>query len=80
MKKLYSLLSGFLFVSQIVAMMCAVERPAYGYVDPGSGLLAVQILSTTFAGMIFILRRKLRSIFGHVMGYHRSGSDKVNKR
>ncbi len=80
MKKLYSLLSGFLFISQILAIICAVERPAYGYVDPGSGLLAVQILGTTFAGMIFILRRNLRSIFGHVMGYRRSGGEKANKR
>jgi len=48
---------------QILAVLGALEQPAYAYVDPGSGLLALQILSTTFAGFIFILRRRVHQFF-----------------
>jgi hypothetical protein len=46
-----------------LALLCVLAQPAYAYVDPGSGLFALQIISTTFAGMIFMLRRRLRSLF-----------------
>jgi hypothetical protein len=46
----------------ILAAVCAVAQPAYAYVDPGSGLLACQIISTTFAGMVFMLRRRLHEL------------------
>lgn len=50
----------------ILAVLCALAQPAYAYVDPGSGLFALQIVSSTFAGMIFLLRKRLRSVFGKV--------------
>jgi hypothetical protein len=54
---------------QIMAVLCALTKPAYGYVDPGSGLLAFQMLSTTFAGAVFMVRKRLRFFFGkHVFG------------
>jgi hypothetical protein len=57
-------------VLQILAVLGAVEKPAYAYVDPGSGLLAFQILSTTFAGFIFILRRRVHLFFkGIIRGF-----------
>jgi hypothetical protein len=46
----------------ILAVISAVAQPAYAYVDPGSGLLAFQILSTTFAGMVFMMRRRLHAL------------------
>jgi hypothetical protein len=49
------------------AILCALAQPAYAYVDPGSGLFAFQIISTSFAGMVFILRRRLRSLFSSMM-------------
>ena len=55
-------------VLQIVAVLCALAQPAYAYVDPGSGLLAFQIISTTFAGMIFMLRRRLRAVLRLMTG------------
>jgi len=33
-------------------------------VDPGSGLFALQVMSTTVAGVIFVIRRRLRMLFG----------------
>jgi hypothetical protein len=47
---------------QVLIVFFALTQPAYAYVDPGSGLFAFQIVSTTFAGMIFILRRRLRKL------------------
>lgn len=48
---------------QILAVLCALEQPAYAYVDPGSGLLAFQVLSTTFAGCVFMVRKRLHRFF-----------------
>jgi len=48
---------------QMLAVLGAVEKPAYAYVDPGSGLLAFQLLSTTLAGFVFILRRRVHQFF-----------------
>ncbi len=46
----------------IVLECCA--RPAYGYTDPGTGLLALQLLGTTFAGVGFVVRRRIRQFIG----------------
>jgi hypothetical protein len=54
---------GVLMVFQVLAVLCALAQPAYAYVDPGSGFLALQMISTTFAGMIFMARKRLRSFF-----------------
>jgi hypothetical protein len=53
-----------LSIIQILAVLCSLAQPAYAYVDPGSGLFTLQIISTTFAGIIFFIRRKFRCLFG----------------
>lgn len=63
MRKLFAALLGVLTVFQVVAVLNALAQPAYAYVDPGSGLLAFQMVSTTFAGMIFMARKRLVSLF-----------------
>lgn len=60
----YAVIVHSLFVIQILAVLCALAQPAYAYVDPGSGLLAFQVISTTFAGIIFLIRRNVRRLFG----------------
>jgi len=60
---LYAPLAFSLMTLQVLALLGALEQPAYAYVDPGSGLLALQILSTTFAGFIFIIRKRVRQFF-----------------
>jgi hypothetical protein len=64
LKRAYRALILSLTVLQFAAILCALSKPAYGYVDPGSGLLAFQMISTTLAGAIFIVRRRLRMIIG----------------
>lgn len=49
---------------EILVLLAALAKPAYGYVDPGSGLLAVQVGGSMLAGGLFILRSKLRRLFG----------------
>lgn len=44
---------------QLIAVLCAFTKPAYAYVDPGSGLLALQVASTTMAGVLFFVRKRL---------------------
>lgn len=48
---------------ELVVLLAAFAKPAYGYVDPGSGLLAMQVGGSMLAGGLFILRSKLRRLF-----------------
>jgi hypothetical protein len=64
LRRVYVALILSLTVLQFAAVLCALSKPAYGYVDPGSGLLAFQMISTTFAGAIFIVRRRIMAILG----------------
>jgi len=48
---------------ELLALLAALTKPAFGYVDPGSGLLAVQVGGSMLAGGLFILRSKLRRLF-----------------
>jgi hypothetical protein len=47
------------------------EQPAYGYTDPGTGLLAIQAVGSAVVAVGWYLRRKIYSIF------HRGGSGKT---
>jgi hypothetical protein len=47
---------------QLLVLLAALAKPAYGYVDPGSGLLAVQVGGSMLAGGLFVLRSKLRKL------------------
>lgn len=49
---------------ELLVLLAALAKPAYGYVDPGSGLLAVQVGGSMLAGGLFILRSKIRKLFG----------------
>jgi hypothetical protein len=49
-------------VIQVLAVLSALTQPAYAYIDPGSGLFALQTISTTVAGVVFLIRKKLRVI------------------
>jgi hypothetical protein len=50
--------------AELFVLLAAFAKPAYGYVDPGSGLLAVQVGGSMLAGGLFILRSKIRKLFG----------------
>lgn len=48
-----------------VCVLVATEQRAMAmYVDPGSGLLALQSAASVMAAAAFFLRRKIKSLFG----------------
>ena len=44
-------------------MLIATERQAYAYVDPGSGLLALQGLASGMAATAYYFRRRIMMLF-----------------
>ena len=61
MKRLSSLLLG---IAMVICFIVASERTAWGYVDPGSGLLALQGFASVLGTAAFYFRRRLRALFG----------------
>lgn len=57
------LLPVVLSVVTCVCVMAACERQAMAYVDPGSGLLALQSIASMFAATAFFLRKRILGIF-----------------
>jgi hypothetical protein len=51
------LISSSLALFVCVCLLIATERRAMAYVDPGSGLLAIQSIASVFAAVGFFLRR-----------------------
>lgn len=58
------LISSSLAVFVCVCLLIATERRAMAYVDPGSGLLAIQSIASVFAAVGFFLRRRIMGLFG----------------
>lgn len=49
----------------LASLLLAFQGTAQAYVDPGQGLLALQILGSTMAGVGFYFRRKIGKYFVH---------------
>ncbi len=56
-------LSISLAVFTLLCVVVATERRAWGYVDPGSGLLALQSAASMMAALGYLLRRRLKRLF-----------------
>ncbi len=48
---------------QVLVFLAAAAKPANAYVDPGSGLLFLQVGGSMLAGAMFVLRAKIRKLF-----------------
>jgi hypothetical protein len=48
---------------QVLVFLAAAVKPANAYVDPGSGLLFLQVGGSMLAGAMFVLRAKIRKLF-----------------
>jgi hypothetical protein len=44
-------------------LLVATDRRAWGYVDPGSGLIALQTIASVGAAYVYVIRRRIRSFF-----------------
>lgn len=60
MKRLISLSLAVLIT---LCMVVASERRAWGYVDPGSGLIALQTVASVLAAWAYMVRRRIRAFF-----------------
>jgi hypothetical protein len=47
-----------------ICLVVATERRAYAYVDPGSGLLALQSIASVAAAVGYFMRRRIAGLFG----------------
>lgn len=54
-----------------VALLLIAERPAYAYIDPGTGSLIYQTALTLLLGLGFMLRRSRESISRFVKRFRR---------
>jgi hypothetical protein len=50
-------------IALLVCLSLSLERKAYAYVDPGSGLLLLQGVGTVLTGILFTLRRRIKALF-----------------
>jgi len=62
------IVSASLAVFIFFCMLIATERQAFGYVDPGSGLLALQSLASVAAAFGYFMRRRIRGLFDRTDG------------
>jgi len=60
MKRLFSF-SLAVFIT--LCMIVGSERRAWGYIDPGSGLIALQGFASVAAAYAYIVRRRIREFF-----------------
>jgi hypothetical protein len=44
-------------------MVVGSERRAWGYVDPGSGLIAIQGIASVAAAYLYMVRRRIAAFF-----------------
>jgi hypothetical protein len=47
----------------LASLLLAFQQTAHAYADPGSGLLALQIIGSTLAGIGFYFRQKVGKLF-----------------
>ncbi len=45
----------------LFCLVVAAEKPAFGYVDPGSGFVALQSLASVAAACGYFLRRRIKT-------------------
>jgi hypothetical protein len=65
MKRLVSF-SFAIFIT--LCMIVGSERRAWGYVDPGSGLIALQTIASVMAAYAYYVRRRIRAFFSRKKG------------
>ncbi len=57
------LISSSLTLLITFCLLVATDRRAWGYVDPGSGLIALQTFASVGAAYAYFIRRRIRAFF-----------------
>ena len=61
----------------IFLVLCVSAQPVYAYVDPGAGLLLFQVAGSTFAGFMFLIRKKIRNAIARLFGPKRESPSDI---
>ena len=61
MKRFFSI---SLAIFTCVCVLIATEHQAKAYVDPGTGFIAIQAVTSALAAVGYFLRRRIMSLFG----------------
>lgn len=64
----------------LLAVLVVTAKPAYAYVDPGSGLFAIQIIGSTILGFAFLARARIRQFFGRFRKHSKGGETGIGPR
>lgn len=59
----------------LFSVLCVTAHPAYAYVDPGSGLFLLQVVSSALVGIPFLIRKRIRQVFERFGRNRRIASD-----
>jgi hypothetical protein len=62
-------------LAMLFCLSVSLERKAYAYVDPGSGLLILQGAGTILTGVLFTLRRRIKALFTRSKSVEMTGSE-----
>jgi hypothetical protein len=60
MKRFFSISLGLCIA---LLMVIGLEGRAWGYVDPGSGLIAIQGIASVIAAYLYMVRRRIMGFF-----------------
>jgi NADH:ubiquinone oxidoreductase subunit H len=52
-----------LAVLTFLCLLVGTERRAWGYIDPGSGLIALQTCASVMAAYVYYIRRRIMAFF-----------------
>jgi FtsH-binding integral membrane protein len=66
MRKVREIVDAALVCFCLILWLGANARPAHAYADPGTGLMAIQILGSTLAGFLFLIRRRVFDLFARI--------------
>lgn len=58
------LLPAALTVLITLCLLVGSERRAWGYIDPGSGFIALQTFASVAAAYLYFVRRRIKAFFG----------------
>ena len=58
----YFLLFSLIGCLEVASLLCAFEKQAHAYVDPGSGFVFLQIAGSMMAGAFFYLRHRFKKL------------------
>jgi hypothetical protein len=72
-------LLAFLTIGQFIGLLIMIERQAKAYVDPGSGLLTLQMMAASAAGGFFFLRHKLKKLMTRSAGKTPSAQERPSQ-